>query len=252
VSNERFRCSVDALAEPMPGTAAHDRAFLLVEHPSPWGRKALEESRWLPEPVRDRLAARAAKAGVRIQLIRRHGGRGAADGFRVFLGYADSAAPWVATTVLSQPDELDGVPLDGLDTGVPDGFTPHADPLFLVCTNGRRDACCAERGRPLANALHDAFPELTWETTHLGGHRFAGAMLVLPSALSYGRIGPEAGVRIGELTLDGRLDPRHLRGRAAYPRRCRRPRSSCSAGSASTPSTRSPWSASTRTVRAPG
>jgi len=217
VSTERFRCSVGALAEPMPGTAAHHRAFLLVEHPAPWGRKALEESRWLPEPVRDRLAARAAAAGVRIQLIRRHRGGGTADGYRVFLGYADPAAPWVATTVLSQPDELDGVPLDGLDAGVPDGFTPHPDPLLLVCTNGRRDACCAERGRPLATAVQQAFPEQTWETTHLGGHRFAGAMLVLPSGLSYGRVGPEAGVRIGELTLDGRLDPRHLRGRSAYP-----------------------------------
>lgn len=217
MSNERFRCSVGALAEPMPGTAAHDRAFLLVEHRSPWGRKAFEESRWIPEAVRDGLAARAAAAGVRVQLIRRHRDRSSADGFAVFLGYADPAAPWLATAVLSRPDDLDGIPLDGPEAGVPDGFTPHPDPLLLVCTNGRRDACCAERGRPLAAALAKAFPEHTWETSHLGGHRFAGAMMALPSGLSYGRVGPEAGVRIGELTLDGRLDVRHLRGRAAYP-----------------------------------
>lgn len=216
MTTERFRCSVGALAEPMPGSAAHDRAFLLVEHPSPWGRKALEESRWLPPAVRDDLAARADAAGVRVLLIRRHGGRPSTEGFRVYLGYADPAAPWVATTLFHEPDQLLGVPLDGLDAGPPPGFTPHPDPVLLVCTNGRRDACCAERGRPLAAALHATFPELTWETTHIGGHRFAGAMLVLPSSLSYGRVGPEAGIRIAELALDGRLDTRHLRGRSAY------------------------------------
>lgn len=200
----------------MAGSAAHDRAFLLVEHPGPWGRKALEESRWIPEHVRTELADRAARAGVRALLVRRHGAQRATEGFRVFLAYADPAGPRVETTVLAEPADLLGLDLDGLAAGTPAGLDQHERPLFLVCTNGRRDVCCAERGRPLVAALDAAYPDDTWESTHLGGHRFAGAMLVLPSGLSYGRVGAEAGLRIAELTLAGEFDVRHLRGRAAY------------------------------------
>src|SRR3546814_973748 len=42
-------------------------------------------------------------------------------------------------------------------------------------------------------------------------------MLTLPEALSYGRLDPAAAVRIGELSVAGRLSAEHLRGRSAYP-----------------------------------
>src|SRR3546814_16324459 len=72
LAGARFRCARGALAEPLAGTAAHDTAYLLIEHPGPWGHKALAASR-LPEPVRSGPADAAAEAGVRIQLIRRPG-----------------------------------------------------------------------------------------------------------------------------------------------------------------------------------
>lgn len=212
--SERFRCSVAAAAEPLAGTAAVDRAFLLIEHPTPWGRKALDESR-LPEPVRTGLAERAARAGVRIQLVRRHARRVTSG--RVFLAHAGPADPWLETTVLDDPEALLELDLDGLAAGRSAGFDRHDAPLLLVCTNGRRDTCCAEQGRPLAATLDTAYPELTWETTHLGGHRFAGALMVLRHGLAYGRVGSDDGLRIAELTLQGRIDLDHLRGRAAYP-----------------------------------
>ena len=61
-------------------------------------------------------------------------------------------------------------------------------PLWLVCTNGRRDRCCAEIGRPITAALAERWPEATWETTHLGGHRFSGTLLALPSGHTLGRL----------------------------------------------------------------
>ena len=210
----RFRCSVAASAEPMAGSAAQDRAFLCIEHPGPWGRKAVPESRWLPEHVRDSLAARD---DLRVQLVRRHG-RGVLDsGFRVFLAYADPGAPWTETTRLADQEQLLELDLDAFGAGRRTGLALHDDPLVLVCTNGRRDTCCAELGRPLATGLAAAHPDLVWETTHVGGHRFAGAMLVLPAGLSYGRVDVAAGLRIAELSRAGRLDPSHLRGRSAYP-----------------------------------
>jgi hypothetical protein len=211
-----YRCSVAAAEQPMAGTAAQDRAFLLIEHPGPWGRKALAESRWLPEDVRTTLAVRAEEAGVRVQLIRRTGATPRGDGFRVFLADASPGARWLAATVLTDPAELLGIELGALDAGPPEGFALDDGPLFLVCTNGRRDVCCAERGRPVAAALAAAYPEETWETTHLGGHRFAGAMLTLPAGFSYGRVGPESAIEIAGATTSGQVVARYLRGRTAY------------------------------------
>jgi hypothetical protein len=210
-----YRCSVAAADQPMAGTAARDGAFLLIEHPGPWGRKALVESRWLPELVRTGLADRAETAGLRVQLIRRPGAPARLERFRVFLANADPANPWIATLELSDPLQLLALDLD-VTHGPPAEFVRHESPLFLVCTNGRRDVCCAELGRPTAASLAAEFPEETWETTHLGGHRFAGAMLTLPAGLSYGRVGPDSAVEIARAASAGRVVTAYLRGRTAY------------------------------------
>jgi hypothetical protein len=86
-----------------------------------------------------------------------------------------------------------------------------------VCTHGRHDPCCAERGRPLVRALSEAYPEQTWECSHLGGDRFAGNLLCLPHGISYGRVAAEDGATIATEYLLGRLDLAHLRGRGSYP-----------------------------------
>jgi hypothetical protein len=55
----------------------------------------------------------------------------------------------------------------------------------LVCTHGRRDACCGARGMELLNELlgQPAFraPLRLWRTSHTGGHRFAPTAIVLPA-----------------------------------------------------------------------
>lgn len=212
---ERFRCSAASADQPLAGTASVDRAYLLVENPGPWGRNALADSR-LPAGVRAGLAERVAAAGVRVQLVRRHHRTAPVRGFRVFASYVDPAAPWTETAILDSPEELLGLDLAAVGAGRSAGLDRHEGTLLLVCTNGRRDACCAELGRPLVAALTAARPEQTWETTHVGGHRFAGAMLVLPHGLVYGRVDASTGLRIAGLADEGRLALEHLRGRAAY------------------------------------
>jgi hypothetical protein len=91
------------------------------------------------------------------------------------------------------------------------------DAIFLVCTNGKRDACCALRGRVLVTALAADHAERTWECTHLGGHRFAGNLVCLPDGIVYGRVPPADGPRLATAYLEGRLDPVLLRGRSAWP-----------------------------------
>jgi hypothetical protein len=212
-----FRCSTASTArgESQAGTASTVRSFLLVEDPGPWGVDAVSDSR-LPAEVKVEIAARAGRAGVRVLMIRRHG-RSSPGGLTVFAAYAAVARPWVETCTVDGPASLLDIDLDRLGRGQSPGLTVHDSPLFLVCTHGRHDVCCAERGRPVAAALQAHLPEQTWEVSHIGGDRFAGNLLVLPDGLYYGRVEPEAAVPLAKGHLAGTLDLAHLRGRCGYP-----------------------------------
>jgi hypothetical protein len=61
-------------------------------------------------------------------------------------------------------------------------------PAYLVCAHGTHDVCCAIEGRPVAAALDRVRPGAVWESSHLGGDRFAANVLVLPHGALYGRV----------------------------------------------------------------
>jgi len=212
-----FRCAAASLArdEPALGTASTVRAFLLVENAGPWGVEALRDAR-LPEPVKDALRTRAARTGVRVLLIRRHRGGPTGTSPRVFAAYADAADPWMETTTVESPEALLDLDLAALGRGDRPGLTPTAAPVFCVCTHGRHDTCCAELGRPTANALARSHPEHTWDVSHIGGDRFAANVLVLPDGLYYGRVPAADAPRLAARHLDGHLDLDLLRGRSAF------------------------------------
>ena len=203
-----FRCAAASLAddEPLVGTAPTERAWLFVEHPGPWGRRAVAEARW-PEQVR---AALVAREDLRVQLVRRSART--SGGLRVFAATATPSGFDVGATVLAGPEELLDLTLDPARPAA--GLPAYADPLWLVCTNGRRDRCCAERGRPVLAAVAARWPEQTWETTHLGGHRFAGTLLALPSGLTLGRLGADDAVAVCEAVARGEPPAGRVRGRA--------------------------------------
>jgi hypothetical protein len=89
-------------------------------------------------------------------------------------------------------------------------------PLFVVCTHGRRDPCCAERGRPLAEAAAAAGREAVWESTHVGGDRFAGNLVSFPHGLYFGRVEPEEVADLMRAYGEGTIAPLHrFRGRSS-------------------------------------
>src|SRR4051794_129563 len=163
------RCSVQALLRGDSGvaTAPPARRWLLVEQPGPWGRDALLESRF-DRRVASRLAARARELGVRIQLIRRAGDRLTDSGMRWAVADTTPGRETLRWSTRESDAELLQLPWDG-SVG-----TYTQTPTYLVCTHGAHDVCCAVRGRPLARALPLAgAPVDVWETSHLGGDRFA-------------------------------------------------------------------------------
>ncbi|MDQ4007032.1 MAG: sucrase ferredoxin [Actinomycetota bacterium] len=211
-----FRCSraSAALAEPLAGTASTVRAFLLLEVRGPWGVDALRDCR-LPAALAAELDRRCRASGVRPLLIRRHG-RSRGDAIRCFGAYADPHRPWMEGATLARHEDVLDLDLNRLGAGRPIGLDTDPDPVFLVCTHGRHDACCAERGRPIAAAMTASHPAQTWECSHIGGDRFAGNLLVLPDGLYYGRADAQSGPAIAAAHLTGRLDLDHLRGRAGF------------------------------------
>lgn len=212
-----FRCAAASLLrdDTLAGTASTVRAFLLVEHTGPWGVDALRDAR-LPDGLGRALARAAAAAKVRPLLVRRPDRRRHQDGTRVFAAYAHPSRPWLESTVLADPHDLLSLDLAALGSGRSAGLTPHPGPLLCVCTHGRHDACCAERGRPVVGALGLAHPEETWEVSHIGGDRFAGNLLVLPHGLYYGRLEPGAALAVGAAHARGELELDHLRGRSGF------------------------------------
>jgi len=207
-----FRCSSASRLddEPMAGTAPTERAFLLVEYAGAWGRTApsiLREHVFVPE-------------GVRLQLIRRHraGAPTVVPHLTVYAAWLAADDEWrVETATVAGLPELAGLDLVALAEGRSPGLTPHREPLLLVCTNGRRDVCCAEIGRPVTSALADRWPDQTWETTHLGGHRLAGTLLALPSGITLGRLDPATAVTACEEIAAGGHPLDVSRGRAGRP-----------------------------------
>ena len=87
---------------------------------------------------------------------------------------------------------------------------------YLVCTNGARDPCCAIRGPAVAQALERALPGQVYECSHLGGHRFAANVLVLPEGLLFGRLDARDALALAAELEGGRLPLEHLRGRTRY------------------------------------
>ncbi|MFE7278376.1 sucrase ferredoxin [Streptomyces sp. NPDC057623] len=215
------------LDEPVAGTAANATTWLLVEQPGPWGAKALTQSHLDPALGRA-LEAAAKDTGVRVALIRRpgrHADCGTAAERQVYAAHTVPGNVWLHAATVRDPARL--LDLDFAAIGMGDHHTfdsvlqgrPHTgDPLALVCTNGKRDRCCALLGRPLAAELAASGVEGVWEVTHLGGHRFSPTLLVLPYGYAYGRAQAHAVKEVLHSVQEGRIVVEGCRGNSAWER----------------------------------
>lgn len=212
-----YRCSVASLerGEPLVATASTVSTYLLMEDPGPWGPQILRCLR-LPQRLRERAAAWERDLGVRSLLIRRPG-RAVPGPRRVYV--VDARRGWARTSLVESLAVVADWDLTGLRSpggaGLASLLEPHANPLLLVCTHGRHDVCCAERGRPVARALAESFGDFVWESSHLGGDRFSPNLLTLPDGHVYGRLDPVRAVDVVAAHLDGRVDLTHHRGRVS-------------------------------------
>jgi hypothetical protein len=213
-----YRCSFASSArdEPIFATASSVRRWLLLEQPGPWGYDAISNSR-LPDEVGVELRKRARAAGVRVVMLRR-GRKLAGPGRRCYLARTDGQDDYFSELTLDRPSDVLDLDLFALSGGGSvAGATPRDEPVFLVCTHGRHDACCSIRGNAVSRVACADQRFEAWECSHIGGDRFAANVVCFPHGVYYGRVAPDEVAELMDAYADGKISLSHYRGRCAYP-----------------------------------
>ena len=196
--------------EPLGATASRVDHWLLVEYRGLWSHDALTGSGMSTE-VKARLRSLVGeRRPAKIILIRRPDRRHH-DGVHVYAAESLVGEERISHLELGSHEDL-------LDADPFAEGTPVEHPLFLVCTHGKHDRCCARHGRPLWEALSEQLDESwAWQASHIGGDRFAGNLVALPQGIYYGRVDRDDVPELLDEHLAGRLPLAHYRGRSCWP-----------------------------------
>ena len=237
MTNERF-CTHAAQqdGEQLYGTAtANTTVWLALEYPFAWGAKAVPESA-LSLPVKDWLMATQVEIdGARVQLIKRESASGRTPELvarnplgpiRFYISLSREGQSATYKFLLDRYEDLLEIDVAEIASGglVPDAASVHTEPLFLICTNGKRDQCCSKFGLPVYQAMNNVAAnnsgfsaESVWQTTHTGGHRFAATMVCLPEGVLFGWVEPsEAEVLMRAYQSHQLYQLNRYRGRSCY------------------------------------
>ncbi|HET8983543.1 MAG TPA: sucrase ferredoxin [Pedococcus sp.] len=223
-------CSDGSLAahEPLAGSSPYALAWVALEQNGPWGARAFTDSHLDAETGRA-LEDAATAHDVRPSLIRRpgrhadphldHGPRR-----HVLVAHTRPGRTWLLEGTVDEPAALLHTDWAALRAGDLHAVRrslpmlhPSERPHLLVCTNAKRDVCCAVKGRPVALGAAAVHPDQVWEVTHTSGHRFAPTAVLLPAGTLHGRLDVRAATELvhaaerGSTVLDG------SRGRSTWP-----------------------------------
>jgi hypothetical protein len=206
-----FRCAPwtrGQQVDPIGSAGTYD-AFLLVEAPQPW-----------PDDVSAIPAlARAASRDPRVRVLAvvprveddsgllrvvhwRRGGDGR------FAGLDHRCEP------SGVPELLDRL-IDDPAACAPSAVG-EAPPEVLVCTHGRRDACCGRWGTLLHAEVAARWAGVrTWRCSHTGGHRFAPTGLTFPDGRAWAFLDADVLDGVVNRSIDPGALSEHYRGSTA-------------------------------------
>lgn len=170
--------------EPLPGTAKPAKVVVALEHPNAWGRDVMD-GHTFGEELTEQLAVFLKKHGAKLQLIRKPGREGQQIERRnVFIAFLEQEV--VEHLTVDTPEDVLGIDISAPGAS---GGNVVDHPVILICTHGKRDRCCALKGRPVVMAVEDKDrPLMVWESSHLKGHRFAPSIMALPWGFNFGRL----------------------------------------------------------------
>jgi hypothetical protein len=199
------------------GTASTGGVWMLLEYGGTWEPKALEQSALAPEVKSFLRSQLQTIPHSRLLFIKR--GRAGGETFSFFVVRSRERDPFVVRYELDAYARLTELDIGAAAAGRPAaGGSVTREPLFLVCTHGRRDKCCAKFGLPVYRALRECETarEQVWQSSHVGGDRFAANLVCFPHGLFYAHLTEETARWAAEEYEAGRLLLDKYRGRACY------------------------------------
>lgn len=204
------------IGENLAGTGSHYKVWLLLEYRPNWHPKAIKPGNntinaGLQAYIHDALASVDDVRMVFIRQLERRDGP-----LKCFIAFTDELMPRVYVLDLNRYEDLIEHNLPDMLNGKLDEKFRHDAPLYAVCVHKERDRCCGMYGWSVYNALRELVGEQVWQSTHIGGHRFAGTMVTFPHGTYYGYLNPDDVAPLIEAEHDGQIHLPKLRGRSCY------------------------------------
>lgn len=212
-----FYCSVLSrnASEAKFGTASTGDVWLLIEYPRPWESKILHENRRL-EPIKQFLDDTLASIPRSRVLFIKHEHRPARE-LSFFIVSCRERDPFTVGFTPDCYEDILRIDVAAVARGDSlDGGAIVKEPLYLVCTHGRRDKCCAKFGFPLYNSLRTELGDSVWQSSHVGGDRFAANLVCFPQGLFFAHVTEDGGRAIAGAHGIGNLILDDYRGRACF------------------------------------
>jgi len=206
INQEVFFCSTASryFKEQLAGTAANSGTFILIEHANPFPEKIIEahfDAEWIRGM---QLLAKSMKG--KVLLIRNK-----KTNFKdCRISFVDCSACRYFT-IQTAIDNLHNIDLPGYIAS-PDTVW-QTDPFFVICTNGKKDKCCAKFGFPVYKFFESFNADVNvWECSHVGGDRFAANVVAMPFGIYYGHVAVEDVGHIMVRTLLRKIYKNKFRG----------------------------------------
>lgn len=205
-----------AAGEQLLGSAPRADVWLMLEYGGSWGPKSPDDSD-LPDAIKSRInqwikATRYSKFCFIKQ--RDDAPRGAT---RLYVARSLETLSEMYRIDLASYDDLLRLDITPFTQGLPEAAEYLTEErLFAICTNGRRDVSCARYGTPVFQEFRKEVGLSAWQTTHLGGHRFAATLVCLPEGVVYGFVDPEDTLDLIVHTRKSTVRLDKLRGRSCY------------------------------------
>jgi hypothetical protein len=219
MSNDpKFTCTGAAwdYGLPLQGTATRGDIWLLIEYPDRWEAKAFERS-GIAENIKSYIQALTTpEIRVRPLLIRQPESKQLKK-IKLFVAQTNPLSPRLYEYHLDRYADILDLDLPRLVLGQP-GDPAHlrAKPIYLVCTNGRRDRCCSVYGPATYTAMVKEAGDRVWQSSHIGGHNKAPTILFFPHGVNYGRATPSEARRLVRAYQRKTVVLHHYRGRVCF------------------------------------
>jgi hypothetical protein len=201
---------------PLIGTAVQGDMWLLIEYLDRWEAKAFEQSK-IPDAVKVHIeAANISKKQVRTLLIKQPKNRNH-GGINFFIALPSQMNPQLFFYHLKKYEDILDIDLASIASGeFFDSSHLWLKPLYLVCTNGRRDICCSIYGPDVFRVVAEEAGDAAWQSSHIGGHNKAPVILFFPDGVNYGFANPIEARKLVKAYQNKSIVLDYYRGRVCY------------------------------------